>query len=57
VHLVLAAIATGWLLHTTHVAPLAQPGLTRTLFALHFRRGRVWGWIFGLTGRSVALPL
>jgi len=52
VHLVLAVIATGWLLHVTHVSPLAQPGLTRTLFACIFGVA-VWGWIFGLTGAAL----
>ncbi len=52
VHLVLAVIATGWLLHTTHVTPIAAPGLTRTLFACIFGVA-VWGWIFGLTGAAL----
>jgi ABC-type multidrug transport system ATPase subunit/peptidoglycan/LPS O-acetylase OafA/YrhL len=52
VHLVLGIVATGWLLHTLHVTPIAQPGFTRTLFALVFGVA-VWGWVFGLTGAAL----
>jgi ABC-type multidrug transport system ATPase subunit/peptidoglycan/LPS O-acetylase OafA/YrhL len=52
VHLVLGIVATGWLLHTMHATPLAQPGLTKTLFALVFGVA-VWGWVFGLTGAAL----
>jgi len=52
VHLVLAVIATGWLLHTMHASPMAQPGLTKTLFAMIFGVA-VWGWVLGLTGAAL----
>ena len=43
---------TGWLLHTLHATPMAQPGLTKTLYALVFGVA-VWGWVFGLTGAAL----
>jgi ABC-type multidrug transport system ATPase subunit len=52
VHLVLGIVATGWLLHTLHATPMAQPGLTKTLFALVFGVA-VWGWVLGLTGAAL----
>jgi len=52
VHLVLGIVATGWLLHTLHSTPMAQPGLTKTLFALVFGVA-VWGWVLGLTGAAL----
>ena len=51
-HLVLGMVATGWLLHTLHATPMAQPGLTNTLFALVFGVA-VWGWVLGLTGAAL----
>ena len=51
-HLVLGIVATGWLLHTMHATPMAQPGLTKTLFALVFGVA-VWGWVLGLTGAAL----
>jgi ABC-type multidrug transport system ATPase subunit/peptidoglycan/LPS O-acetylase OafA/YrhL len=51
-HLVIAAIATGWLLHTLHAQPMAQPGLTKTLFAMVFGVA-LWGWVLGLTGAAL----
>jgi ABC-type multidrug transport system ATPase subunit/peptidoglycan/LPS O-acetylase OafA/YrhL len=51
-HLVMAVIATGWLLHTLHAQPMAQPGLTKTLFAMVFGVA-VWGWVLGLTGAAL----
>jgi ABC-type multidrug transport system ATPase subunit/peptidoglycan/LPS O-acetylase OafA/YrhL len=51
-HLVIAAVATGYLLHSMHAQPMAQPGLTKTLFALVFGVA-VWGWVLGLTGASL----
>jgi ABC-type multidrug transport system ATPase subunit/peptidoglycan/LPS O-acetylase OafA/YrhL len=51
-HLVIAIIATGWLLHTMHASPMAQPGLTKTLFAMVFGVA-VWGWVLGLTGAAL----
>ena len=52
VHLVLGIVATSWLLHTMHATPMAQPGLTKTLFALVFGVA-VWGWVLGLTGAAL----
>ena len=45
-------IATGWMLHTMHASPMAQPGLTKTLFAMMFGVA-VWGWVLGLTGAAL----
>ncbi|HYJ42014.1 MAG TPA: ATP-binding cassette domain-containing protein [Steroidobacteraceae bacterium] len=52
VHLMLGVISTGWLLHTMHASPMAQPGLTKTLFAMIFGIA-VWGWVLGLTGAAL----
>jgi ABC-type multidrug transport system ATPase subunit/peptidoglycan/LPS O-acetylase OafA/YrhL len=52
VHLVLALVATGYLLHTMHAQPMAQPGLTKTVYALVFGVA-VWGWVLGLTGAAL----
>ena len=52
VHLVLGIVATAWLLHTLHATPMAQPGLTKTLFSLVFGVA-VWGWVLGLTGAAL----
>ncbi len=51
-HLAIAVGATAWLLHTIHTAPLAAPGLTKTLFALVFGVA-LWAWVFGLTGAAL----
>ncbi len=51
-HLAVGAAATGWCLHVVHGAPLAEPGLTKTLTALAFGVA-VWGWVLGLTGASL----
>jgi ABC-type multidrug transport system ATPase subunit/peptidoglycan/LPS O-acetylase OafA/YrhL len=51
-HLMMGVIATGWLLHTMHASPMAQPGLTKTLFAMIFGVA-VWGWVLGLTGAAL----
>ena len=48
----IAIIATGWLLHTMHASPMAQPGLTKTLYAMVFGVA-VWGWVLGLTGAAL----
>ena len=45
-------VATGWLLHTMHASPMAQPGLTKTLFAMIFGVA-IWGWVLGLTGAAL----
>jgi ABC-type multidrug transport system ATPase subunit/peptidoglycan/LPS O-acetylase OafA/YrhL len=49
VNLVLAVIATGWLLHTSHATPIAAPGITKTVYAYVFGVA-VWAWVLGLTG-------
>jgi ABC-type multidrug transport system ATPase subunit len=35
-----------------HVEPMAQPGLTKTVYALVFGVA-VWGWVLGLTGAAL----
>jgi ABC-type multidrug transport system ATPase subunit/peptidoglycan/LPS O-acetylase OafA/YrhL len=47
-----AMVATGWLLHSMHAEPFAQPGLTKTVYALVFGVA-VWGWVLGLTGAAL----
>jgi ABC-type multidrug transport system ATPase subunit/peptidoglycan/LPS O-acetylase OafA/YrhL len=51
-NLVIAIVATGWLLHTMHATPMAVPGLTKTLFAMVFGVA-LWGWVLGLTGAAL----
>jgi len=51
-HIALAIVATAWLLHVVHTEPMAQPGQTKTLFALTFGAA-VWGWVLGLTGAAL----
>jgi ABC-type multidrug transport system ATPase subunit/peptidoglycan/LPS O-acetylase OafA/YrhL len=51
-NLVFAAIATGWLLHTSHVTPFAAPGTTKMVYAYTFGVA-VWAWVFGLTGAAL----
>ena len=51
-NLVLAALATGYMLYQQHLTPVASPGTTKTLFALAFGVA-VWTWIFGLTGAAL----
>jgi ABC-type multidrug transport system ATPase subunit/peptidoglycan/LPS O-acetylase OafA/YrhL len=48
----IAIVATGWLLHSMHLEPMAQPGLTKTVYALVFGVA-VWGWVLGLTGAAL----
>src|SRR4029078_7753852 len=48
----IAIVATGWLLHTMHASPLAQPGLTKTVYAMVFGVA-AWGWVLGLTGAAL----
>ena len=48
----IAIVATGWLLHSMHVEPMAQPGLTKTVYALVFGVA-LWGWVLGLTGAAL----
>ncbi len=51
-NLVVAVAGTAWLMHTMHASPFAQPGLTKTLYALVFGV-TVWGWVLGLTGAAL----
>jgi ABC-type multidrug transport system ATPase subunit/peptidoglycan/LPS O-acetylase OafA/YrhL len=51
-NLVVAIIATAWLLKTMHATPMATPGLTKVLFALVFGIA-LWGWVLGLTGAAL----
>ena len=48
----IAIVATGWLLHSMHLEPIAQPGQTKTVYALVFGVA-VWGWVLGLTGAAL----
>jgi ABC-type multidrug transport system ATPase subunit/peptidoglycan/LPS O-acetylase OafA/YrhL len=48
-NLALAVAGTAWLMHVMHASPMAQPGLTKTVYALVFGV-TVWGWTLGLTG-------
>ena len=52
----IAIVATGWLLHSMHLQPMAQPGLTKTVYALVFGVA-LWGWVLGLTGAAFASSL
>ena len=52
----IAIVATGWLLHSMHAEPMAQPGLTKTLYALVFGVALV-GLGARAHGRRTALPL
>jgi ABC-type multidrug transport system ATPase subunit/peptidoglycan/LPS O-acetylase OafA/YrhL len=52
VHLALAIPATGWLLHTLHASPMAQPGFTTLAFAWLLGVA-IWGWALGLTGAAL----
>jgi len=51
-YLILAVIATGWLMHVMHTEPMATPGTTKTVYALVFGVA-VWAWTFGLTGAAL----
>jgi ABC-type multidrug transport system ATPase subunit/peptidoglycan/LPS O-acetylase OafA/YrhL len=51
-HLALAIPATGWLLHTLHAIPMAQPGFTTIAYAWLLGVA-VWGWSLGLTGAAL----
>lgn len=51
-NLALAIAGTAWLMHVMHASPMAQPGLTKTLYALVFGV-TVWGWTLGLTGAAL----
>jgi hypothetical protein len=35
-----------------HASPMAQPGLTKTLYAMVFGVA-LWGWVLGLTGAAL----
>ncbi len=47
-----AVIATAWLLYIVKTQGIAQPGLTKTLFACVFGVA-VWAWVLGLTGAAL----
>jgi ABC-type multidrug transport system ATPase subunit/peptidoglycan/LPS O-acetylase OafA/YrhL len=51
-NLLLAVLATGYMLYQQHLTPVAAPGTTKVLFALAFGFS-VWTWIFGLTGAAL----
>ena len=51
-HLLIAVVVTALLLHVMHATPMAQPGLTKTLYALGFGVA-VWSWVLGLTGAAL----
>jgi len=51
-NLLLAVAGTAWLMHTMHASPMAQPGLTRTIYALVLGV-TIWGWVLGLTGAAL----
>jgi ABC-type multidrug transport system ATPase subunit/peptidoglycan/LPS O-acetylase OafA/YrhL len=51
-HLAIGVVATGWLLHVMHAQPMAQPGLTKILYACVFGVA-MWGWVLGLTGAAL----
>jgi peptidoglycan/LPS O-acetylase OafA/YrhL len=50
-HLVLAAIATVWLMNSQWT-PFTQPEQTKLMFACVFGVA-LWGWVFGLTGAAL----
>jgi ABC-type multidrug transport system ATPase subunit/peptidoglycan/LPS O-acetylase OafA/YrhL len=51
-HLGLGFVATAWLLHIVHTQPMAQPGITKNVFAYVFGIA-VWGWVLGVTGAAL----
>ena len=51
-NLLLAVIATGWMLHQSHLTPMATPGTIKTLYALAFGVA-MWTWVLGLTGAAL----
>ena len=51
-HLLFGVLATAWLVYVVKTTPMAQPGLTKTLFAYAFGVA-VWGWVLGLTGAAL----
>ena len=51
-NLLLAVAGTAWLMHTMHASPMAQPGLTKTIYALVLGV-TIWGWVLGLTGAAL----
>ena len=51
-NLLLAVAGTTWLMHTMHASPMAQPGLTKTIYALVLGV-TIWGWVLGLTGAAL----
>jgi ABC-type multidrug transport system ATPase subunit/peptidoglycan/LPS O-acetylase OafA/YrhL len=51
-NLLLAVMATVWMLHQSHLTPMAAPGTIKTLFALAFGVA-IWAWVLGLTGAAL----
>jgi ABC-type multidrug transport system ATPase subunit/peptidoglycan/LPS O-acetylase OafA/YrhL len=51
-HLAIAVLATVYLVYVVHTTPMAQPGLTKNLFAYAFGVA-LWGWVLGLTGAAL----
>jgi ABC-type multidrug transport system ATPase subunit/peptidoglycan/LPS O-acetylase OafA/YrhL len=51
-NLLLAAVVTAWMLHQSHLTPMATPGTIKTLYALAFGVA-VWTWVLGLTGAAL----
>ena len=51
-HLSIGVLATIYLVYVVHSTPMAQPGLTKNLFAYAFGVA-VWGWVLGLTGAAL----
>ena len=51
-HLLIAAVSTAFLMRVMHSSPMAQPGLTKTFYALAFGVA-LWAWVFGLTGAAL----
>jgi len=49
---VLALVGTACLMHIMHATPMAQPGLTKTVYALVLGV-TIWGWVLGLTGAAM----
>ena len=56
VNLALAVAGTAWLMHIMHATPMAQPGMTKTVYALVFGVA-VWAWVLGPHRRRAAFPV
>jgi ABC-type multidrug transport system ATPase subunit/peptidoglycan/LPS O-acetylase OafA/YrhL len=51
-HLAIGIAATAYLLQVVHATPMAQPGLTKNVYAYVFGVA-AWGWVLGLTGAAL----